>query len=344
MAREDWGIGVVGLGGIAQHHLTAYRQKGLRVVAGAEPDRQRRDETRERFGIPQVFADVSELAALPEVRVIDITVPHLPEVRLPVVEEALKHKKALFIQKPLMPKIGDAARIVRLAEQAGVPLMVNQNSLFASGFLAAYDILRADPCPLGRLYYCQIDNRNWFDLSGHPWFAKHQRWVTSDMGVHHLALVHHWFGRAETVYAAMARDASQARTVGENVSALTIGFESGVQAIVINNWAYRGSARRAHPYEEVVVQGDDGCLTATSTKLELAPRTGDKTQREFAEPWFPNAFGEAMAHYIDHLESGEPWWCDGRDNLHVIAIIEAAYKSATEGVSVRVKDMETAGA
>ena len=40
MARLDWGIGIVGLGGIAQQHLTAYRARGLRVVGGAEPDEE----------------------------------------------------------------------------------------------------------------------------------------------------------------------------------------------------------------------------------------------------------------------------------------------------------------
>jgi predicted dehydrogenase len=44
MGRADWGIGIIGLGNIAQQHLIAYQARGLRVVGGAEPDegRQRR--------------------------------------------------------------------------------------------------------------------------------------------------------------------------------------------------------------------------------------------------------------------------------------------------------------
>ena len=38
MATEQWGIGIVGLGGIANTHLTAYRNLGLKVVGGADID------------------------------------------------------------------------------------------------------------------------------------------------------------------------------------------------------------------------------------------------------------------------------------------------------------------
>ena len=34
MAREEWGIGIVGLGGVAQQHLTAYQARGFQVVGG----------------------------------------------------------------------------------------------------------------------------------------------------------------------------------------------------------------------------------------------------------------------------------------------------------------------
>src|SRR5687768_6262074 len=115
MASSDWGIGVVGLGGIAQQHLTAYHRQGLRVVGGAEPDEERRSRTAERFGL-WTCAGFRELIDRPEVRVVDVATPHSMEAREPVIRYAAERGKALLVQKPLMPHLADARRLVEIAE------------------------------------------------------------------------------------------------------------------------------------------------------------------------------------------------------------------------------------
>ena len=104
MALSDWRIGLVGLGGIAQQHLEGYRRQGLKVIGGADINPERAAATKERFNLPFVTHDYRELIDLPEVKVIDVNVPHTGlEMRLPIVEYAAKRGKAIFIQKPLMP-------------------------------------------------------------------------------------------------------------------------------------------------------------------------------------------------------------------------------------------------
>jgi predicted dehydrogenase len=340
MARSDWGIGVVGLGSIAQQHLTAYHAQGLRVVGGAEPDEVRRSQTGERFGI-RTCADFRELIDRPEVRVVDVATPHRMEVREPIVRYAAERGKALFVQKPLMPNLADARRLVEIAEAAGAPLMVHQNSLFVPAFLALEPYLR-DPQYLGRPYYCQIENRSWVDMTSHPWFGKAERFITSDMAVHHFALVRHWFGEVISVYAMLGRDASQNGMRGENLSVVNLRFESGVQGLIINNWTYRGDRRRHHPQEEIVIQGDRGCVSGDTseiriTSLDPAPRT---ILPQFTGTWFPDAFGHSMAHFVDALDQGQPFLCAGRENLRTIAVIEAAYRSVEEGRVVGVAEIE----
>ncbi|MDA1190998.1 MAG: Gfo/Idh/MocA family oxidoreductase [Candidatus Poribacteria bacterium] len=337
MNAERWGIGVVGLGGIAQHHLEGYKRRGLKVVAGAEPNAARRNEYQKRFAIPHVFESVAEMAAHPDVKILDITVPHIPEIRIPVVEAAAASGKALFIQKPLLKTLDDARRIVEIAESAGAPLMVNQNSLFVPGFVVAHDLIKDGQ--IGSPYYCQIENRNWFDVTGHSWFGQNERWITSDMGVHHYALVRHWFGPVESVYAVMGRDASQKGVVGETLSALSVRFQNGVSAVMMNNWCYRGRVSRPHSIEEIVVQGDGGALTANSRWVHVVKSDGSEIEREIDEEWFPDAFGYTMAHYVECLDAGKPWLSDGRSNLEVVEIIEAAYRSAAENRVVRVEEL-----
>lgn len=37
-----------------------------------------------------------------------------------------------------------------------------------------------------------------------------------------------------------------------------------------------------------------------------------------------------MAHFVDALDNNRPFYCDGRDNLKSVAVIEATYISASE--------------
>lgn len=339
MAHADWGIGIVGLGGIAQQHLTAYQARGFSVVGGAEPDEGRRRATGERFGIP-TYAGFRELIDRPDVRIVDVATPPWLEAREPIVRYAAERGKALFMQKPLMRTLAEARRLVEIAEAAGAPLMVNQNSLFVPAFTALEPFLR-DPQFLGRPYYFQIENRSWIDFSGHPWFAKGERFITCDMAIHHFALARHWFGEVETVFAMTGRDASQEGMVGENLSVVALRFESGVQGLILNNWTYRGDRQRHHPREEIVIQGDRGCISGDTGELRVTcqqptPRT---IVPQYSGTWFPDAFGHTMAHFMEALESGQPFRCSGRDNLRTLAIVEAAYLSAAEGRVVRTADM-----
>lgn len=339
MAREEWGIGIVGLGGIAQQHLTAYQARGFRVIGGAEPDEGRRRRTGERFGIA-TYAEFQELIDRPEVRIVDLATPPWMEAREPIIRYAAERGKALFVQKPLMRNLADARQLVEIAEAHEAPLMVNQNSLFVPAFMALEPYLR-DPQYLGRPYYFQIENRSWVDFGGHPWFAKEERFITSDMAIHHFALVRHWFGEVQSVYAMLGRDASQSGMRGENLSVVSLRFESGVQGLILNNWACRGNRRRQHPQEEIVVQGDRGCISGDTGELKVI--TMDPTPRtivpHYSGTWFPDAFGHSMAHFIEALDTGRPFLCDGRDNLKTLAIIEATYRSAAEGRAVPVSEV-----
>ncbi|MCS7225142.1 MAG: Gfo/Idh/MocA family oxidoreductase [Armatimonadetes bacterium] len=343
MSRQDWGIGLIGLGGIANTHLQAYLNAGLKVVGGADVDKERLRLMKERWELSIATTNWEELVDHPDVRVLDITAPHKKEIRLPIVEYAGLRKKALLIQKPLCPYLKDAKEIVDTAERLGVPLMVNQNSVFVPAFQAMEPYLRNGA--IGIPYYCQIENRNWVDVSAHSWFGKDKRWVTSDMAIHHFALVHHWFGVWETIYAQMGRDPSQNGVVGDNWSVVQIHFQNGVKATVINNWAYRGHRPKPHSREEIIIQGDRGVISGDSE--EICVVTTDPPARifpQFQGKWFPDAFANVMTHFIDCLDQGKPFLCSGRDNLNAIAMIEGAYLSAEEGRSVTRREvMEKAG-
>lgn len=326
------GIALAGLGDIANTHLEAYRRRGFRVVAGADIDPKRAEAAQKRWNLPKVFHGpdaVAQLVQDPEVDLVDVTVPHYRELRLPVVQTIAAAGLPLQVQKPMAQTYQEAKELVDAAARAGVPFRVNQNSVFVPAFTALHRYLKEGA--IGAPYYYQIENRGLW-AAHHAHFARRSRWIISDMGVHHYALAHHWFGAPQTVSAIGAKDPSQPHLAGENLGVLTLRYAGGLQGVIINNWSYRGGTPRAHSHEEIVIQGPNGAITATSSNVEVATITPPaRTSPQFHGDWFPDAFGHSMHEFLTALSEGRPPLCQGTDNLHVLATIEAAYRSIAEG-------------
>jgi len=340
---SEWGIGIIGLGGISLVHLEGYRRQNLRVVAGADPDDRNFDEIRRRFGLERLFKDFRKVLELDEVKIVDITVPHRQSIRKPIVEAAARAGKAIFIQKPLAESLENAKELVEIAESHGVPLMVNQNSVFVPGFQAMEPYLRGGY--IGTPYYFQIENRNWFDPSSHRWYGKGPRWISLDMAIHHFALADHWFGRWEKVYAIARSDPAQLKVPGDTVSVASVTYASGLCGTIINNWCYRGDLKRPHSWEEFVIQGDKGTISGTSEKICIAisDPVPSKIYPEIKGSWFPDAFGNSMKHFIEALDRNKPFLCEGRHNLIAMALVEGVYKSIEEGRAVTLKEVYPEG-
>ena len=82
----------------------------------------------DRHQIPNVYENYRQLLNDPHVEILDVAVP--PDVQLEVIREAVKqadHLRGILAQKPLGMNLAEAREIVRLCEEAGIVLAVNQN-------------------------------------------------------------------------------------------------------------------------------------------------------------------------------------------------------------------------
>ena len=338
----DRGIGIIGLGGIALNHLAAYRARGFRVVAGHDVSPAAFPRVREEFGVTRLTTDLAELLATPGLDLVDLAVPHYLELRRPLVTAVAKAGKALFCQKPLDETYAGAVELTGLATAAGIPFAVNQNAPFVPGFAAAHAMLTA-PGKVGDPYWFQIENRGtlWFDR--HPHWGTRDRWILAGMAVHHLALVHHWFGPPARVTATLVHDPSRPGIKAENIAVLALDYASGLKGLIINNWSYTGPRPRAHPREEIVVLGTAGTLTLDSREIVLTPRAGEPVTTAIVGEWFNDAFGESMRAFLAQLDGGPAHPSAGSEDLKVMAVVEAAYRSAAEHRAVSPAEIMTAG-
>lgn len=345
---HSFGVGQLGVGGIAEVHRSGYEFAGIDVVAGADVS----EESLTAFGDAcpgaAVHRSVDDLVADPAVDVVDVAVPHHPEARHRLLRTVLEAGKPALVQKPLATTYDDALKLCEWSEDLGVPVMVNQNFCFAPNLLGLQHRVCVERT-VGSPFYAQMRTEAKFDTDRHPWYGKDQRWWTGAVGVHHLALAHHLFGPPESVYGLVGHEPGQPGVTGEDgYGHIALKYSDGMQALLVLSGTYYGSNPVPHGSEHIWVQGSQGALECQpDSDLTLCVRRNGERRvvdreslpRLVEGDWFPYGFGLAMRHFRDALAAGTDPWCSIQDNLFVVAAVEAVYRSAAQGAEVRLESV-----
>jgi predicted dehydrogenase len=112
------GVGVIGAGFIGRVHARSALLAGGRLVGivGSSPERSR--DLAAELGASLVFSSAEALIAHPEVDVVHICTPN--HLHVPLAEAAFRAGKHVVCEKPVALDAASAARLVGLAETAGL--------------------------------------------------------------------------------------------------------------------------------------------------------------------------------------------------------------------------------
>lgn len=320
-------IGLVGCGGVAAHHLGAYRKAGFDVVAMSDrhPERMAARQ-RDYYPTATLHATPEELIANPAVEVVDLT-PH-PRDRYALTVAALEAGKHVLSQKPFVTDLAQGQELVALARSRGVKLAVNQNGRFAPHLSYAVAAVRSGV--LGELSTVVFDLA--FD---HNWTAS-----TPFNSVHHLILYDyaiHWFDitqallgqPASSVMASVARSRGQEATPPLLAHALIEG--GGAQVTL----AINGDTRYGQ-HDRTTITGTKGTLVSFGPNLNeqrvLLSTEAGHAEPELSGAWFDDGFAGAMSELMAAVEADDEPFNGARENLSSLALCFAAIASADEGV------------
>ena len=345
------GIGCIGAGFImAECHLVAYRAAGFNPVAIAARRLEAAGEVARRHGIPRVHADYRSLLDDPAVEVVDVAVP--PDVQPEVIREAVARRgriRGILAQKPLAPCHAEATRLVRLCDEAGVRLVVNQNMRYDHAVRGCGTLLARGM--LGDPVLATIDMRavpHWM-----PW-QERLGWVTLRiMSIHHLDTFRGWFGTPRRVFASVRTDPRTARRFSheDGIVLAILEYDSGLRCLTVDDvWA--GPAREGAEADLGVrfrVEGTAGMAVGEigwpawparrPSTLDYTTVAGGWHRPRWPEAWFPDAFAGPMAELLRDLEGSAPAVATGHDNLLTMAVVDAAYRSVREHRAVDVAEI-----
>jgi predicted dehydrogenase len=358
------GIGIIGAGTIVRHaHLPAYRKAGFRVRGLYDVDQGRARQLADEYGVP-VYDSVEALMENDEVAVVDVAVP--ASHQLAIVRKVTAARKHLLCHKPLAESFEDAKEIVRLAEEAGVKLAVNQNSRWMAGVRSSRFLI--EDGWIGRPLIGQIEASHFTDwgvgLTGRAereaagdepsgsgalltWARHMPRLLILQGTVHQLESMRSIFGMPSWVYALHRRDPEQ-RELGETIALLSFQFESGLIFSIKESARNRSGdplARFRFEGTRGIIDGTFGQAVALGVgspdTLRLtsseAPEFAFEARFDYAR--YPDAFIATMGELLSAIsEDREPEHA-GHDNLNLLRLVFAAYRSADENRPVRPEEI-----
>lgn len=323
-------IGVVGVGGVARYaHLPAYRRAGLEVSAVCDVDVRLAHEVAAEFGVGAVAATAAELAARDDVDVLDLATP--PGTHIELLRALAASGKPVLLQKPACT-IAAELREFEAVLAGAAHVRLNLSGRHVSAWAKVGELLAGGA--IGRPYLCTVVNRDWWDRGPGRWDHDVEHYIVHEMLIHHLDLCRAWFG-APARAAARAGAHPRQRMRQDNWITATLEYADGPTVQLLEDWTMPEFAfAHGHPFEEVLISGDDGVIRARSDRVELSrlgenrlqvwhrPRPGQELPGEQLDrDWFPDSFAASMQAFMDAVGR------DGAaaaDRAHLLALTRDA--------------------
>ncbi len=346
-------IALIGLGAAAQTiHLPALRQlAGIDFCGASDPDA----EARRRFAGKvncRVYDD--------PVRLLETEGPDWVVIAAPPAHHrdlcllALGQGANVFCEKPFVERVEQADEVIAAAKQAGRAVAVNHEYPKMPIFAAMLG--QVGTRSFGRPLFLQAwQHVHEFPGGQHGWRGGGQ--TMREFGSHVVDLAMHFFGGPPTtVFARMPRpiDCGEA----DPIDIVVLDFPGGRSASIVLDRVCRGR----HRYLEMRVDGELASAHASiggrakfsvfldpkrklpRMRLELAGggqailEQGEKIRTLARNPVqaFAMATGRHLQGVLDSLADGEDPLAGARHARQVVAIVDAAYRSASTGMPVQV--------
>ena len=296
----------------------------------ASRSRERAEARRaEFFPEAEIHDDWRELLARDDVRVVDIAT-HV-DVRPPIVEAALRAGKHVLSQKPFALDLATGERLVRLADEMGLRLAVNQNGRWAPHFAWIREVIAAGLIgEVSSVDFAVHWDHHW--ICGTP-FEEMPHLILADFAIHWFDLACCFLGdRApQKVFAAAARSRSQ-RARPPFLAHACVEFDDAQATFVFN-------ADTAFGHEDrTTVIGSSGTVRSVGPGL-LDQRVTLHTKAGVSSPelvgnWFREGFIGTMSELLCAIEEGREPRNSALGNLRSLAVCFAALKASEGGSAI----------
>jgi len=331
-------IGIVGCGYWGINYVRVFNElKDCLVTRVCDMSDQRLQVVHSRF--PDVFPGrfLEDLVVDPEIDAVVVATP--AAAHYTTARDALLHDKHVLVEKPLTTRVEDGDKLVNLAKERGLTLMVGHTFLYNPAIVKLKEYVTADD--FGSVYYLHATRT-------HLGLIRQDVDAMWDLAPHDISIFSFLLGEHPLWVSAVAGSFLNGHP---DVGFISLGYPNGIMGNIHVSWIDSNKVR------EVVVVGskkrivfDDlnnlerlriyekGASISADVgsfgEFQLQLRDGDIISPSFetSEP-----LKNQCNHFVDCVENGTPVLSDGYNGLDVVRVMSAVDRSvAQQGRAVEI--------
>jgi predicted dehydrogenase len=331
-------VATVGAGYFSQFHHDAWsRMEDVDLVAVCDRDAAKAEAFAERWRIGRHFTDAASMLEEVKPDLLDIATPsatHLDLIRL-----AAERTVPAICQKAFCRTLAEAEEATRIAEEAGILLVVHENFRFQPWFSEIKRWL--DEGRLGEIYQVSFRLRPGDGqgprayLDRQPYFQTMERFLVHETAIHFIDTFRYLLGEVGSVFARLAR--LNPAIAGEDAGIILFEFENGSRGLFDGNRLVdHPAANRRLTMGELLIEGSAGVIRLDGDARLFFRPFGSNDEEPIVYSWENVGFaGDSVMrlqrHVADHLMGGGPVANQARDYLVNLRIEEAVYRSSVRG-------------
>ena len=341
--------GVIGAGGIADRRTIPGMMlcDNAELVAVMEINMELAEKCRAKWGCRKAYDSEAALLADPEVDAVYIASPvFLHAKQAMAAADAGKH---ILIEKPLAMTAEEGQKVVEHCKEKGVLIAAGLMMRFGAYVQAMKKAVAEGK--IGRPVSGYAQFTGWYpDMPGNWRQSKKNGGggAMMDMGVHCIDLMQYILGTKAKDVAAF-NDTISFRYDVEDTSTVLMRMENGAQCVVQSNFNIADDAAkwRIEIFGEegrligdtVIGQVDGGKLDAMflgkqgGYDAQQDKKDGQRTQIQVE---FGNMYAREIESFSNSILTGAPVEVPAEEAVQVQRIMEAAYRSSDEGVTVKL--------
>jgi predicted dehydrogenase len=351
--NDGYGYGIIGCGWVASSHawgVRALADDDVDLICVADMDAARADDIAGRFGATRTASDYRELLADDAVDAVSVCLPdHMHHDVVVAAAEAGKH---ILCEKPLSLTVEEADAMLSACERNGVQLGFVMNHRYAPGNILAKRAVVAGA--LGRPLIASALHAS--GLSGDPSGASPWRGrrrlsaggVLSTQAIHFLDLLL-WLSGPAAAVQAWTDLLGSADQDHEDTVAVSMTMASGALVTLAATSAspimddFTGTRIELHGTGGyLIVDGDELRIAEMAEPPDLSPPHLPAVPPGSEEIVFGSGHVYEVMDFVRTVRDGGTAPVPGTDGRHLMAVIDAAYRSAADGGAVDVSEKTTA--
>ncbi len=329
-------VGMIGAGLIAPIHAAGFQEMPdqAEVVAVCDVNPENAENLAAFFGA-RIYRDYGDLAADPDIDLVDVLVPH--HLHYPVAMAVIQAGKDLLLEKPVAVTYQQSLEICEAAKQAGISFGVAENTRYIRAYLEAEKVIRSGQLGPVTLVRTFLPANERVRLTSADFWGKELRsggGALIDSGPHTFYLLKWLFGEVQELSAFTTQIYQVGSEVEDNADVLG-RLANGARFLS----SFSFTAEIPHS-ERLEVYGEHGSLIVDQmvdppVKFYSEPTDFDGSPVEGPQydpvGWHYFSIVEEVKDFVSAVWEGRQPNVDPLDCCYAVRVIEKAYESARSG-------------